>query len=124
MAVVCRTGKDLFGGILICMKQRSLPSKPFLSMASLSTQGSLGYKNIVQQFSCHSKHSYLSVNGPHHISSHRKYRCIYTQTKQQQQTMYKGRKGNRLIHELFLHKGYTSVMNTQKLLMTAEDGCH
>lgn len=22
------------------------------------------YKNIVQQFSCHSKHSYLSVNGP------------------------------------------------------------
>lgn len=27
------------------------------------------YKNIVQQFSCHSKHSYLSVNGPV-ISSH------------------------------------------------------
>lgn len=24
----------------------------------------LQYKNIVQQFSCHSKHSYLSVNGP------------------------------------------------------------
>lgn len=22
------------------------------------------YKNIVQHFSCHSKHSYLSVNGP------------------------------------------------------------
>lgn len=24
----------------------------------------LQYKNIVQQFSCHSKHSYLSFNGP------------------------------------------------------------
>lgn len=28
------------------------------------------YKNIVQQFSCHSKHSYLSVKWPSRISSH------------------------------------------------------
>lgn len=28
------------------------------------SQAHYQYKNIVQQFSCHSKHSYLSVNGP------------------------------------------------------------